>query len=297
MTPTQSRVAAVTGAGGYLGSQICQTLESRGWQVIRLTGSAARSHGQVVSYNLAAPITPQLSEALASADVLIHAAYDLTLTSPADIRRVNVEGTRCLLQAAQEAGTGRLIVLSSMSAFTGTTQLYGRAKLEIEAITVASGGCAVRPGLVHGKQPGGMAGALRKLTTLPVVPVIAGGAGLYTVWEEDLMAAIALLAEATSLEPGTISLAHPDKVTLVELMNAFAADENRRRRFVPVPWQLVYSALKTGELMRLRLPFRADSLLGLVHTAPGLIGADELARLGVTMHAFQPASSALSGEH
>jgi nucleoside-diphosphate-sugar epimerase len=294
---TPSRVAAVTGAGGYLGSQICQTLESRGWQVVRLTGSGARSHGQVVSYNLATPITPQVSEALASADVLIHAAYDLTLTSPADIRRVNVEGTRRLLKAAQEAGTGRIIVLSSMSAFTGTTQLYGRAKLEIEAITVESGGCAVRPGLVHGKQPGGMAGALRKLTTLPVVPVIAGGAGLYTVWEEDLMAAIALLAEATSLEPGTISLAHPDKVTLVELMNAFAADENRRRRFVPVPWQLVYSALKTGEFMRLRLPFRADSLLGLVHTAPGLVGADELARLGVTMHAFQPASTAPPGEH
>jgi nucleoside-diphosphate-sugar epimerase len=294
---TQSRVAAVTGAGGYLGSQICQTLESRGWQVIRLTGSAARSHGQVVSYNLAAPITPQVSEALASADVLIHAAYDLTLTSPADIRRVNVEGTRRLLKAAREAGPGRIIVLSSMSAFTGTTQLYGRAKLEIEAITVESGGCAVRPGLVHGKQPGGMAGALRKLTTLPVVPVIAGGAGLYTVWEEDLMAAIALLAEAATLEPGTISLAHPDKVTLVELMNAFAADENRRRRFVPVPWQLVYSALKTGEFMRLRLPFRADSLLGLVHTAPGLIGADKLARLGVTMHPFQSASAALSGEH
>ena len=293
---SQSRVAAVTGAGGYLGSQICQTLESRGWQVIRLTGSGARSHGQVVSYNLAAPITPQVSEALASADVLIHAAYDLTLTSPADIRQVNVEGTRRLLKAAREAGPGRIIVLSSMSAFTGTTQLYGRAKLEIEAITIESGGCAVRPGLVHGKRPGGMAGALRKLTTLPVVPVIAGGAGLYTVWEEDLMAAIALLAEATTLEPGTISLAHPDKVTLVELMNAFAAGENRRRRFVPVPWQLVYSALKTGEFLRLRLPFRADSLLGLVHTAPGLIGGDELARLGVTMHAFQSASAALSGE-
>ncbi len=120
---TQSRVAAVTGAGGYLGSQICQTLESRGWQVIRLTGSAARSHGQVVSYNLAAPITPQVSEALASADALIHAAYDLTLTSPADIRRVNVEGTRRLLKAATEAGTGRSIVLSSRCAFTGTAQL------------------------------------------------------------------------------------------------------------------------------------------------------------------------------
>ena len=203
----QSPVAAVTGASGYLGSQICQTLESRGWQIIRLTGSPARSHGQAVSYNLAAPITAQVSEALQSADVLIHAAYDLSLTSSVDIWRVNVEGTRRLLEAAKEAGTGRIIVLSSMSAFTGTSQLYGRAKLDIEAITVQFGGCAVRPGLVHGKGAGGMTGALRKLTGLPIVPVIAGGAGLYTVWEDDLMRAIALLASATTLEPGTISLA------------------------------------------------------------------------------------------
>jgi hypothetical protein len=41
--------------------------------------------------------------------------------------------------------------------------------------------------------------------------------------------------------------------------------------------------------MRLRLPFRADSLLGLIHTAPSLAGEDQLARLGVTVHAFKPA--------
>lgn len=282
----QSPVAAVTGASGYLGSQICQTLESRGWQIIRLTGSPARSHGQVVPYDLTAPITSEVSQALQSADALIHTAYDLSLTSSVDIWRVNVAGTRRLLEAAKEAGTGRIIVLSSMSAFAGTSQLYGRAKLDIEAITVQLGGCAVRPGLVHGKQAGGMTGALRKLTGLPLVPVIAGGAGLYTVWEDDLMEAIALLASATTLEPGTISLAHPDKVTLVSIMSALAAEENRRSRFIPVPWQLVYWLLRTGELMHLHLPFRADSLLGLVRTAPGLIGEDELARLHVTMRAY-----------
>jgi nucleoside-diphosphate-sugar epimerase len=293
---TPTRVAAVTGASGYLGSQICQTLESRGWQVIRLTGSPARSQGQAVAYNLAAPVTPEVSEALRSADVLIHAAYDLTLTSSADIWRVNVEGTRRLLKAATEAGTGRIIVLSSMSAFEGTSQLYGRSKLDIEAITVESGGCAIRPGLVYGKQAGGMAGSLRKLTTLPIVPVIAGGAGLYTVSEDDLMEAIVVLASAPALEPGTISLAHPGKVTLVDIMSALAAEDNRRCRFIPVPWQLVYWGLRTGELVRAPLPFRADSLLGLVRTAPGLLGGDQLARLGVTLRAYKPDSTVLSGE-
>ena len=284
----QKPVAAVTGASGYLGSQICETLESGGWHVVRLVRSPERSHGQVLPYDLATPVTAQVREALRSANALIHAAYDLSLTSPADIWRVNVEGTRRLLEAAKEAAVGRIIVFSSMSAFAGTSQLYGRAKLEIEAMTIECGGCAVRPGLVYSDRAGGMAEAMRKLTTLPIVPVIAGAAAVYMVQEEDLMRAIALLASATTLEPGTISIAHPSRVTLTNLLRTFAAQENRRCRFVPVPWQLVYWLLRSGELMRLHLPFRADSLLGLIHTAPGLVGEDQLARLGVTLHAFKP---------
>ena len=179
--PMQVPVAAVTGASGYLGSQICDTLESRGWQVVRLARSPGMSHGQVLPYDLATPVTVQVREALRSANALIHAAYDLSLTSPADIWRVNVEGTRRLLEAAKEAAVGRIIVFSSMSAYAGTSQLYGRAKLNIEAMTIEFGGCAVRPGLVYSDRAGGMAGAMRKLTTLPIVPVIAGGAGVYTV--------------------------------------------------------------------------------------------------------------------
>ena len=266
--------------------------------MIRFARSPDRNHGQVCSYNLAMPITARATEALGSADVLIHTAYDLSLTSSADIWRVNVEGTRRLLIAAKDADVNRIIVLSSMSAFEGTTQLYGRAKLDIEAMTTESGGCAIRPGMVYSERAGGMAGAIRKLTSLPIVPVIAGGAGVYTVWEQDLMRVVALLASATTLEPGTISVAHTSRVTLTDLLRAFAAQEDRRCRFVPVPWQLIYWLLRCGEFMRLRLPFRADSLLGLVHTAPGLAGGEQLARLGVTPHAFTVKGSTMpSGRH
>jgi uncharacterized protein YbjT (DUF2867 family) len=212
----------------------------------------------------------------------------MSLTGAADIWRVNVEGTRRLLGAATEAGVGRIIVLSSMSAFEGTSQLYGRAKLDIEGITMEFEGCAVRPGLVCDIRAGGMAGALRRLTSLPVVPVIAGGSGVYTVWESDLMRVIAALTSATILEPGTISVAHPARVKLIDLLRAFAAEETRRCWFIPVPWQLVYHALRIGESIRFNLPFRADSTLGLIYTAPGLVGVDRLVQLGITVDGFRP---------
>jgi nucleoside-diphosphate-sugar epimerase len=232
------------------------------------------------------PVTAEVTGVLRSADVLVHAAYDLSLTSAADIWRVNVEGTRRLLEVANDARVRRILVLSSMSAFDGTSQLYGRAKLDIEAMTMESGGCAVRPGLVHGERFGGMAAALRKLTRLPIVPVIVGGGGLYTVCEDDLMTAIAALAAAETLAPGTISVAHPTPVILPDLLATFAAQEDRRCRLVPVPWHLVYCLLRTAEILRLRLPFRADSLLGLVRTASCVSDGGQLAQLGINLHAF-----------
>jgi nucleoside-diphosphate-sugar epimerase len=279
-------IAVVTGASGYLGSRICATLLARGWSVVRLVRSPTPAVGPSLKYDIAAPVDEEVRKVLESADMLVHAAYDLSVTSRADIWRINVEGTRNLLEEARRANVRRILVLSSMSAYEGTSQLYGQAKLAIEEDTIAAGGCAIRPGVVIGKQPGGMAGALKKLASLPIVPVIAGNPRQYVVREEDLMAAIAALAACEKLPPSPIGVAHPIPVAFRDLLVALAAQEGRRCHFVPVPWRLVYWALRVGELTPIALPFRADSLLGLVHSAPFAPSVEELEPLGVTLRAL-----------
>src|SRR5579872_4212685 len=138
MTP--ERTVAVTGATGYLGSRICHAFGARGWNVAALVRNPAAVDFPAAPYDLGVPLTSTTERVLRSADVLVHTAYDLRLAAPRDIWRVNVEGTRALLDAAVGAGVPRILVLSSMSAYAGTRQLYGRAKLEIEAITVGAGG-------------------------------------------------------------------------------------------------------------------------------------------------------------
>ncbi|GFG78842.1 NAD-dependent epimerase/dehydratase family protein [Mycobacterium paragordonae] len=284
-------IAAVTGASGYLGSRISATLESHGWQVVRLVRSPIQGGARECFFSLDAPVSPEVVEILGSTDLLVHAAYDLTLTRQADIWRVNVEGTRRLLQAASDARVRRILVLSSMSAFEGTKQLYGRAKLDIEAMTEEGGGCSVRPGLVYGEDSGGMAGALRKFAGLPVVPLIAGDARLFTVSENDLMTAIAAFASADTLPAGTISVAHPVPVPMRDLMIAFAARGGANCRFVKVPWKPVYGFLRAAEAVGLHLPFRADSLLGLVRGAPHVVNQEILAGMGMVVHEFASPTS------
>jgi hypothetical protein len=121
---------------------------------------------------------------------------------------------------------------------------------------------------------------------LPIVPVIAGAGDLFTVAEEDLMAAILAVATVDDLPAGTISVAHPVPIAMRDLMVAFSAQEGRHSPFIPVPWQLVLGVLRTTEYLGVRLPFRADSLLGLVRTAPEIVNGEAVARMGVTVHPF-----------
>lgn len=276
-------VVAISGASGYLGRGLCSCFQDHGWRVLRLVRAPRPGQSSDRRYDLADQPDPGL---LAGVDVLVHAAYDLRLSRRDEVWRVNVEGTVRLLEAAERAGVGRIILLSSLSAYAGTGQLYGQAKLAIEAAAQALGAVVVRPGLVYGEQPGGMVGTLRRLTRLPLVPLVAARSGLYPVHEDDLASTVVALAAVPDLPPGPIGVAPTEPVPFRTILAALAAADGRRCRFIPLPWQLVYASLRLAELLRFPIPVRADSLLGLVHPAPSVPGREEVSRLGVELRKF-----------
>jgi nucleoside-diphosphate-sugar epimerase len=276
---------AVTGASGYLGSRIGARFAAAGWRVLRLVRTPQPGAEDERAYQLAGPCPPGL---LDSVDALVHAAYDLRLTRREDIWRVNVEGTRRLLAAATAEGVGRVVVLSSMSAYPGTRQLYGQAKLAIEEAALATGAVVLRPGLVYGADPGGTAGALRRLTRLPLLPLISPDAVQFPVHEDEVGAAVVAAATVERAPAGPVGVAAPAAVPFSRVLEMLAAAEGRRCRFlpIPVPWQLALGAIRAAELLRLPLPFRSDSILGLVRPAASVPGAEELSRLGVQIGGF-----------
>jgi len=175
------------------------------------------------------------------------------------------------LKTAKEQGISRGVFISSVSAFEGCRSLYGKAKLLIEAAAIELGFAAVRPGLVHGANPGGMMAALQRAASAgPLLPMIGDGSyPQYLVHDEDLARLLFLLCQKEApLEKRPITAANPEKVPLRDIIRRIAARKGRRIRFVPIPWQLLFLGLRTLETLRLPAPFRSDSLIGIVFQNP-----------------------------
>jgi hypothetical protein len=147
--------------------------------------------------------------------------------------------------------------------------------------------CAIRPGLIYGPGWGGMVGTLRKLTALPVVPLVGRNSYQFTLHEDDLRTAVAALAAAGEVPARPLGLANPAAVPFEKLLRGIAqAATDRPPRFLPLPWSPLYWAVRVAEAASVSLPIRADSLLGLVRPAPSVPNLTDTEKLGIRFRPF-----------
>jgi nucleoside-diphosphate-sugar epimerase len=267
----------ITGAYGYVGSLLRRAFGAAGWRTVALVRTPRPDDATSRHFDLADESVA--GRTVAGLDALVHAAWDLSLTDRETIWEINVEGSRRLLARAE--AVSRVIFISSMSAYAGTRQLYGQAKLAVEDDALRRGQCVVRPGLVYGDQAGGMVGALTRVARWPLVPVVGGSTRQFPVHADDLAAAVVALAAAAAPPAGPIGVAQPEALSFAALIRALSPRDVAPRT-VPVPWPLPYGLLRVAERAGLKLAFRSDSLLGLVRAAPSVPGLDALDALGVS---------------
>jgi nucleoside-diphosphate-sugar epimerase len=281
----EARTVAITGARGYVGSLLRQAFAADGWRTASLVRRPLPGDTSARRYDLTQMPSPTLLDGV---DTLVHCAWDLSVTRRAEISQVNVGGTATLLELAKRVGVRRVIFVSSMSAYDGTSQLYGRAKLECERTAAGLGQGVVRLGLVYGPGWGGMAGSLRRMTRLPVTPLLAGGSYQYTVHEDDMTSAIVRLASIAEIPFVPLGIAHPEPVKFGHLVREIGRTSGHTPRLLPVPWQIGYATLRAGEAVGARLPFRADSLLGLARPAKDVPNQGTTRELGLSFRPFSP---------
>jgi nucleoside-diphosphate-sugar epimerase len=256
-----ARTVLLTGATGYLGRLVTNRLRTAGWKVIPLSRNPVPGG---VAFTLGQPVK---AETLAGYDALIHAAYDFSLVSRKEIDATNVEGSANLFRAAEDAGVGRIVAISTISAFTRCKSNYGQAKLAIEEHARAAGACIIRPGLIYGASPGAMFGRLvSQVKSGSVIPVPGDGRQLmYTVHEDDLTDAILRALTVSPAPAQPITVANRTPLSFRHIMALIGQRLGRKVRPVPVPWRAMWLMLRAAEIARVPLGLRSDSLISLVN--------------------------------
>ncbi|MBA3495522.1 MAG: NAD(P)-dependent oxidoreductase [Gemmatimonadales bacterium] len=254
----------VTGATGFVGSHLAEALRHRGDDVTALARSAAKAAALASLGVRVVPGTLHDRDALVAAaegqDIVYHVAGVVAARSEADFLAANRDGTRNVVEAAERAGAGRLVFVSSMAA-AGPSVLgrphrggepprpvtaYGRSKLAAEEVVTA---CAlawsiVRPPMVYGPRDREVLKVFR-LVRLGIAPVLGDGTQeLSAVHAADLAEALIAAGTSASAVGRTYYACHPEVFTGADLARAVGQAMGKSPTLVRVP-----AAIGRGMLM------------------------------------------------
>jgi len=257
----------LTGGTGLLGSHLAEYLCASGHDVVALYRRAAdtsflRGLGCELVEGDVRDDPEILAPLVDGCDRVVHcAALVYQGKSWPKVRAVNVDGTRNVLTAAARCGVEHAVHVSSVAVYgtadgpvdedtpldsdLPTGDLYARSKREAEE--VARGiervqGLPVtvlRPSAIYGERDRLMAPALRRILSLPVVPIFGTGANtLPVVYAGNVAVAVRLALEAGD-GGTTYDLALDQPLTQRALMEGLARGLGRRPSFVSLPAGLV----------------------------------------------------------
>ncbi len=232
----RTRKVAVTGATGFIGSNLCEYLERRGDDVRPVPRAILRS--------------PGLADSLKATDAVVHVSGVSEAARARTFASVNVEGTRAVARAAAQAGT-HVVFISSLAAAGPATAgrphaeqdpprpitPYGLSKLRAEYELAASGArwTALRPGPVYGPRDRAFL-RLFHYATRGWLPLTGRAAAEYTfIYVDDLVRTIAAAIDRGPVD-GPVFVGHPRSIRLSDLVSGIRDNVNPRARIVPVPW-------------------------------------------------------------
>ncbi|WP_144765792.1 NAD(P)-dependent oxidoreductase [Curtobacterium sp. 9128] len=189
----------VTGASGFLGARTAAAVRDAGHDVVTFQ---RRPSGVPGARDVLGTMTDPdaVTRAVEGVEAVVHLAAKVSLAGdPADFTRVNVAGTRTLVDAARAAGVARFVDVSSPSvAHTGTSLVgadatpaspegargdYARTKAAAELLALAADApgfavVAVRPHLVWGPGDTQLVGRIVDRARRGRLPLLDSGAAL-----------------------------------------------------------------------------------------------------------------------
>jgi NADH dehydrogenase len=258
----------VTGGTGVIGSQTVAALLRHGHDV-RLYSRHASEHAKAWPSERVTACDGGLSEAvrlrssLRECQAVIHLAGIVSERgADQNFQTVNVEGTRRVTEAADEAGVPRFVYVSSLGAERGRSKYHeSKRKAERHVSSFAGQWVVLRPGNVYGPRDEVISLLLKMMRVLPIVPVIDGGDHEFQpIWVEDLAEALALSVSRDDVVGRYLELAGPERTSMNDLIDRFREITGRSPARVPLPGFLSLLGARAAGLLGLHIPLDAGQI-------------------------------------
>lgn len=250
---TGPELLAITGATGFVGQTVLDQAARAGLEVRALARKpqAPRAGVEWIQGDLSDERA--LKRLMSRASVVLHIAGVVNAAQPGGFEEGNVRGTLNVVNAALDAGIGRFVHVSSLSAREPQLSVYGASKLRGEKIVRASSldWTIVRPPAIYGPRDAEML-ELFKLASKGIVPLPPQGK-LSIIHVADL--ARLLLALVPGGEDVTHRMFEPDDGrpggwTHVALAKAIGVAVGRRVKALPLPQRVLEWAAKADKMVR-----------------------------------------------
>ena len=253
------RVAAVTGATGFLGRRVVAALSQAGWRVralVRRDPVLSASPGvepEVVIGGLSDPAA--LARLCDGAQAFVHIAGLVKAPNDSYFAAVNVEGARIAAEAARRAGVERMVLVSSLAAREPDLSAYGMSKRTGETSAASVLGerlTVVRPPAIYGPGDRETLGVFEAALRLPVVPAFDPRARIAMIHVDDAARQIAAAIDSPPAQDiVAISDARPEGYTWREIVQAAAQAVGTRPAVVRLPSQVLTLAGQIGSIQRI----------------------------------------------
>lgn len=255
----QGQKSVVFGGSGFLGRQVVQALARKGSRVIaavRRPGMAGdlRTMGVVGQVTpLACDITDKnsLYGLLEDADIVVNLVGILFEKGAQTFEKVHHEGAQNIAAVAQDCGVKRLLHISALGPYAGSTAAYAQTKLrgEADVLKLYPEATLLRPSLLYGPKEKFFSLYALLLRISPFIPLFGGGKTKFQpVFVGDVARAVLACLETPESKGCLYELAGPDVYTLKELILKVADLTQRTPFFVDLPFSVARLMAKILEL-------------------------------------------------
>jgi uncharacterized protein YbjT (DUF2867 family) len=226
---------AITGANGFVGTHLTHRLESEGHELV-LISRRQRKDDRVFANDLSD--AGALRELLRDCKVVAHCAGINRETGNQTYRRVHIEGTRNVVEAAKAAGVEKIVLLSFLRARANCGSPYHESKWEAEEIVRNSGldYTIIKAGVIYGLGDHMLDHLSHALHTFPVFATVGlKEKSVRPLAIEDLVHVMRAAIVDRRMKRQTIALLGPEEFYLSEAVCRVAEVVGKRPLMFPLP--------------------------------------------------------------